>query len=211
MPAIGGKYLGVHSELICANSAYFSRDANQGRTHYGFPGVEETVLNCYINWLYTGTICSKEGLLGLPGVEDPEYVALAKLYILSKQIEDSNFAGAVTNAFLTKLRERKSSSSKALPGVSCIALVFSSGAPTDKLAQLILEAYARDGNLSDLRDKKAPIHPVFMHELACLLLETRAKPNNTGGLQRLDQCDFHQHPRGAACDVENRPRKHKRV
>ncbi|KAK4542379.1 hypothetical protein LTR36_006836 [Oleoguttula mirabilis] len=213
-PGNGEVICSVHRDLICTSSKWLERINPLNFTEFTLQGAKIWAINSYISWLYTGTISSKETSATMGSAakwsEDPEYGTLAELYNLGKRVEDDGFTAAVTDAFITKLRERKVVGPGYLPGSKAIDTIFTAHPSTDPMARLILDSYVKEGGLRDLSGKESVVNPRFVQELACMLLGTRTKPHGGRGLKDLDKCDFHQHAKGVKCDVETLARKRKR-
>lgn len=217
LPGKGGIYFAVHRDLILASSKYFKRVTLPGTDRRSMPDATSEVVNSYINWLYMGTVCNQEPTdphpsLRTPPREDPEYIRLAELYNFGIKVEDARFTDVVTDAFVTRLREKKLGY-KDLPGAECVNLIFAANPYNDPsydpMARLVLEAYVREGKAGDLDGMKSSVDARFLQELSSKLLEKRDKP--VGGVALLDKCTFHAHTSSKSCGAEKQSSKRRRI
>jgi len=104
----------VHTSLLIASSAYFRRHALPP-TPWNVDEHRVVDVKIYVDWLYTGTVCSQKA--------DPqlcEYTRLAKLHTLGVELEDNTFQTAIADACLEKVIEELGKPDSALPNSQCL-------------------------------------------------------------------------------------------
>jgi hypothetical protein len=129
----------------------------------------------------------------LKGKEDPEYVILARLYLLSKEVEDDTFGDTVINAFLAKIRERTMLPDLALlnlPGPWCINLTYRKTKTGDLLRKVLVHAYAREDSMAILKNISSHADLSFHSDLSVELLEMRAELTTT--MDEMSNCELSQ-------------------
>ncbi|KAK4497504.1 hypothetical protein PRZ48_011955 [Zasmidium cellare] len=176
----------VNRDLICRSSAI-------AREHLEDPDVKElrlgaieiTLVEVYLNWLYTGTLrtktTSKQG----------EFHLLVRLYFLGIILKDVKFGNDIITAVVELAQE--DSYPRELPGLECIRLAYTGflGIPTSrafKLRKTIVEVYARS-EPSLLNEIKQLVRPSFLMELCARVMELRAEEVTSLNSMRIS--DFH--------------------
>ncbi|KAK4497506.1 hypothetical protein PRZ48_011957 [Zasmidium cellare] len=197
--------LSVHRSILCQTSGYMKERLKSST-------VKETSIRVsyphnfglYVNWLYTGLLCTiDESLVGY----DNEYDELIESYILGIKLKDSTFCNAVISAIFEKVEDEEYGG---LPRDEDLDLAFTPkpGISEDNLSPMrdaLVEVFARapDSHKVDMVIKQKRLNRDFVRDLVKRLLELRNS-------SELSVCDFHLHDDGKDCSQEEPARKRRR-
>jgi hypothetical protein len=94
----------VHSELICASSAFLKGalsheliESKQRSVH--LEEEEPEIVKLYLTWLYRGVLPTQAETN-----DDTEYLQLAQAYVLEDKLQVGDFRDAVTDAVVDKFK-----------------------------------------------------------------------------------------------------------
>ena len=182
-------------------------------TSYTLRGSDINHFSTYLSWLYTAKLATKPAdgtKLDLETGEDNEYIKLAGLFLLSKQLRDDKFGDTVVDAFVYKLNQSASEQDDVprLPGPTCINMIYAKFGDCIHFTAMIVDAYASAATRAEVSRIRYFVNADFLADLNMKLLELRGAPDlPVGG----SNCDYHSHSSGETCAVEGRSRKRRRI
>jgi hypothetical protein len=187
----------VHEDILCKSSPFFAsackEEWKQGREHYiPLKGDEPSIVDLYLQWIYTGRIFSRPSDEG--GSEgEGELGILVEGYIFGEKVQNVDFKDAVLDAIVKCFPIPSKKNKVCCPPVLCVDKAYGGTPEGSQLRKLLVAIYATRGSRAWLRGTTSM---EFLADLAARLLDERKWP--TTGLD-LTGCEFHQHGDDEPC------------
>jgi hypothetical protein len=188
----------AHEDILCKGSPFFAsackKEWEQGREHFiPLEGDEPSVVDLYLQWIYTGRIFSRPSDEGGSDGEE-ELSILVEGFIFGEKVQNGDFKDAIVDAIVScfPVPTTKKAKLRPPPGL-CVDKAYGGTPEASPLRKLLVAMYVTRGRSRWLH---GTTNMDFLADLAgCLLDERRspmAGPDLTG-------CDFHQHGDDKPC------------
>ena len=164
----------IACEKLAATSNFFrSKDGGKVLTLVTLPKVDPLDFNLYINWLFSGRIHVQppEQERGHVLLEEPEYLALAKLYVLGQTLEDTPFQTTIIDAMVAKFQTSDASENWRLPGKEAITLIYDSTGEGSLARKFLVRAYGAKSTVASLDALKGNVPAIFLQNVAVTILK----------------------------------------
>jgi hypothetical protein len=171
----------VHEDILCKGSPFFAsackEEWKQGREHYiPLKGDEPSIVDLYLQWIYTGRIFSRPSDEGGPEGEG-ELGILVEGYIFGEKVQNGDFKDAVVDAIVKCFPIPSKKNKVGCPPVLCVDKAYGGTPEGSQLRKLLVAIYATRGSRAWLRGTTSM---EFLADLAARLLDERKWP--TAGL-----------------------------
>ena len=197
----------VHEEVIRASSAFLKAALSKewkdcGERSLKLPEADENAFKAYVQWLYTGRVLdvSLDEIEG-PHDHEPNFFALAKLYVFGEQILDTTFQDYIVDAIVDAIKEPGQQRVR-VPIHPIIDLIWPNTSRGSPARRAIVDTWARFAAPQSLTPEVESNHE-FIFDLSYALLQNRDEDESVhSDLRDGDPCKYHQHDGTKHCKAQ---------
>lgn len=195
-----------------ANTSPFFQAALQKEWKEGREGAillpedDADAMNAFLHYAYMAEIPCKRKYSDDSTDEayhDPEWLLLAKLYVLGEKYQHTRLKDVVASSIISKSRVRDHAGGMSFPSPSAIDIIYKGTTPASRIRRLILDFHATDGGMDWLDG--AEHNAEFVLDLARDLFRSLDWMRDMGSMETplIHTCDYHEHDIGdrhSTCD-----------
>ncbi|KAI7081684.1 hypothetical protein KC356_g8962 [Hortaea werneckii] len=189
----------VHEAFLCENSAFFASASKaewkEDEEHrVPLPDDDPSVVDMYVNWLYTGKIFCRHSQ---DERRTSEYKLLISGYEFGEKVQDDGFRNAVVDSLIHAAATPNKAGQCWYPGLSMVDKAYKATPEGSPLRRLITTFYLNCGNDNWLR---GDMNREFLTDLTkCLLRDKKASGQKSPTLPNISSCQYHHHSKGERC------------
>lgn len=194
---MGEKFV-VHEDILRKDSSFFAsackEEWKQGQEHeIPLWGDESSVVDLYLQWIYTGRIFSRPSDEGTSEGEE-ELDTLVGGFIFGEKVQNGDFKDAIVDAIVSSFPVTTSKKKKLRPPpAQCVDKAYGGTPEGSPLRNLLVAMYVTRGRRTWLN---GTTNNEFLADLAGRLLDERRWPMAE---VVLTDCEFHQHGDDKPC------------
>lgn len=204
----------MHATILEASSEFFKSALKTGwrkdEQDVDLRDQSTESFNSYVHWLYYNQIITETWSYHADDdkCKTPDFIPLARLYVLGEHLNDTRFQDAVISAIVVLTQEKDQDGIHWYPGMDAINIIYDGTTAESPARRLVVDFHVRHGTENWIKDHCVEgdpenFHHDFLIDLSQALLKDRVllrkhEKNYTQFATRTP-CNYHNHDKDKPC------------